>query len=149
MLAHRGAYAHEPEHARADKLAELRADTYMDPQVRRATFDIRKFLMSKDAPAVYGDKLTQPGRPPSGSLGRPPRRRTALIEARPRLPTPENSLIFRLPGAPNNRITRVISRSLRPRSIINRSQGCLADSPIKSIFWRGSDDPLHTLTTYR
>jgi hypothetical protein len=119
MLAHRGAYAHEPEHARADKLAELRADTYMDPQVRRATFDIRKFLMSKDAPAVYGDKLTQPGRPPSGSLGRPPRRRTALIEARPRLPTPENSLIFRLP--PHHRITHVLFRSLRPRSIINRS----------------------------
>jgi len=33
---------------------------YMDPQVRRATFDIRKFLMSKHAPAVYGDNL--PGR---------------------------------------------------------------------------------------
>ena len=46
-----------------DDLVKLANDRDIDPSVRRVEFDIKRWLMSKSAPQIYGDKLTLAGEP--------------------------------------------------------------------------------------
>jgi hypothetical protein len=46
-----------------DDLTKLANDRSIDPSVRRVEFDMKKWLMSKSAPQIYGDKLTLAGDP--------------------------------------------------------------------------------------
>ena len=46
-----------------DEIIELRNADDIDPQARRVRFDITRWVMSKTAPHIYGDKLTVAGDP--------------------------------------------------------------------------------------
>jgi hypothetical protein len=46
-----------------DDLKTLADDRAIDPSTRRVEFDIKKWLMSKSAPQLYGDKVTLAGDP--------------------------------------------------------------------------------------
>jgi hypothetical protein len=46
-----------------DDLKKLADDRAVDPSVRRVEFDMKKWLMSKSAPQIYGDKVTIAGDP--------------------------------------------------------------------------------------